>query len=167
MSPLALETAQWCSLRLDAEAGDWASVLRTKALQSGDLMMAGARIQGQSEADVEIARRRIVEDVATRRRDLLRLERSLRTVPHAISGRILQIDLEGSFFDGVAKELTHGFFDEADLPPWDTWIRYHPVPSGPSRLQSWIPVALVESVERAVQAHMCNAFEWIETDEAR
>ncbi len=52
--------------------------------------------------------------------------------------------------------------DDADLPPWDTWLGYDVVAvSRGAVLLSWVPPELIDIAEKGIAVHMCNAYAWL------
>lgn len=125
--------------------------------------MDGALLAGMTEEHIEAERGRIVRELCHKRGALLG-----EVVPSALErGRILAFDLEATFFDGVPASISDGFFDDEDLPPWDTWIFYGLLPTlGRNVLFSWVPVEFEAVVERAVRAHATDAYLWVESRSA-
>ena len=76
----------------------------------------------------------------------------------AAKGRLLGFEIDACFFDGVAPAETEGFFDDEDLPPWDTWVAFD-LRSG--RLVSWVPDALVDLADKGVKVHFADAYAWM------
>jgi hypothetical protein len=108
---------------------------------------------------IEAHRDGVVRELGDRRAQLL--GQPLQS--NAEGGRILAFDLEATFFDEVPAEVTDGFFDAEDLPPWDTWISYGFHPKLKTNvLFAWVPVEFETLVERAVQASFANAYQWVE-----
>lgn len=156
------ETIQWCRQRLTA-AGVTAKSLRSFQLEPNDMSMRGAYIAGRTAEQIEADRERIVRDLCLKRAALLG-----QAVPSTLeSGRILAFDLEATYYDGVPESISDGFFDAEDLPPWDTWITYGPIPTLSNNfLISWVPLEFEAVVERAVEAHMADAYEWVKSHSA-
>lgn len=117
-----------------------------------DLPMEGALKTGQSQGAIDAKRCAMVETVVRRRRALL-----AGATPNAAAGRVLGFDLSGCFHDGVAQEVSGGFFDENDLPPVDLWLAYR---AERTTLYFWVPSALIACVDRALGAHLVDAFKW-------
>jgi len=66
--------------------------------------------------------------------------------------------------DGVSAEESKGFFDDQDLPPWDTWIWYvnkhEQETEEDSYLVSWVPSSFIPLVERGIHVNPVNCLEW-------
>jgi len=82
-----------------------------------------------------------------------------------LGGRLLAFDPQNRLDDGLAGEVTQGFFDDCNIPAWDTWISY--VIEDEARcpfnayLLSWVPEALVESVEAGIHVNMEECICWV------
>ena len=155
---VAIQTAAWCERRLLSNSNP-ASALRSVELTPEDIIMSEASIAGVPQRELNVRRSRLVCRLVGRREQLsltIPVQRSLR-------GRVLGFELDASFVDGVAAAETNGFFDDNDLPPWDTWIAFRAVDGWSSPvLLSWVPDELVPLVDRGIVVHMCDAFRWVE-----
>ena len=73
---------------------------------------------------------------------------------------------------GAAESASHEFFDEEDLPPWDTWIAYLPERNiaQPASLEdaanvhfylvSWVPPEFVDLVQAGIEASSFGSIQW-------
>lgn len=154
----AAETSRWCSGLLQTSAASLSGRYRSQALRPRDIAMRGARLQGLSEDNIHRERGGVVEKLVADRAKLLE---SIGDARPMVGGELLTFDVDASFYDGVAAVETHGFFDEEDLPPWDTWVAYGVVKNLAPRLISWVPQEHVKLVERAVAVHVCDAYAWL------
>lgn len=68
-----------------------------------------------------------------------------------LSGRILYHNLRETTYSCTPEEVTDGFFDTQDIPPWDLWIELNDS-CEPLCLLSWVPESLVSLVNRGVEA---------------
>ncbi len=82
-------------------------------------------------------------------------------------GRLLLYRFGETTFTCTPKDMTEGFFDEYDLPPWDLWVCFVPDIDPPDRyfahydgLLSWIPADLVDNVNSAVRASFEENIVW-------
>ncbi|MCY1043009.1 hypothetical protein OV208_16940 [Corallococcus sp. bb12-1] len=62
---------------------------------------------------------------------------------------------------------TGGFFDDDNVPPWDTWVgQFREDPEMPQQSQdyiiSWVPPVFVEAVARGIQANPEYCIQWLE-----
>ena len=69
------------------------------------------------------------------------------------NGRLFGFYVRQTLFDGVSEMETHGFIDETNTPPWDSWICMVD-----ELLISWIPPTMADDVQLAI---VCNAEECI------
>jgi hypothetical protein len=86
-------------------------------------------------------------------------------------GRFLAFDTLDSLSDGAANVTTGGFFDDDNFPPWEFWLttieqekKIAPGELTPFRtcLVCWIPAALVDLVERGIDAIPEQSIQWLE-----
>lgn len=152
------EAAWWASSPVDGPYRTIRTgpVLRSNELRPHDLMMDGSLAAGLAPRAIADARHGVVETLVARRRAL-----SPRAVAGA-DGRLLSFIVEGCFSDRVAETETEGFFDENDLPPWDTWVAFI---RESGTLVSWAPPSFVATVEKAIRTHLVDAYAWL-TDDA-
>jgi hypothetical protein len=70
--------------------------------------------------------------------------------------------------DGAAEEMSEGFFDMWNLPPWDTWIAFGSQPTTARDrcltdfLISWVPAQLVELADRGIDANPEQCIAWLD-----
>jgi hypothetical protein len=160
------EVELWCS-RLETPEVDLARRFRSASLRPVDISMRGARLQALGANDIYLARVRAVEDLVERREKLLGPSSQRASSFSRAMGGMLAFNLDACFFDGAVSAETQGFFDDEDLPPWDTWIAYterHGAgEAGENVLVSWMPESYRQLAERAIAVHMCNAYAWLES----
>jgi hypothetical protein len=112
-----------------------------------------------------------VEQLAMKRAALLHTQDTSFLQPLQLrpSGRLLAFDPQGTLSDGAATAATQGFFDDDNVPPWDTWIWYvinDLVSNLPwwqgcdSYLLSWVPNALVAVVEVGIDSNPEECIRW-------
>jgi hypothetical protein len=98
----------------------------------------------------------VYDVVARRHRALARTEES-----SLAGGRLLGWERDTTIDDGVGEAETHGFLDESDMPPWDTWIAYSDGHRAAGLLVSWVPEVFVPSVDAAVRYNAYDALYWL------
>ena len=112
--------------------------------------------------------KRLVDHVCTQRGLCLR-ENSLDRLiieSNLSSGRILFIDTFSTTYDEVAKSASDGFFDESDIPPWDTWVDYVLIDSKENYknptgiLIAWIPETSLEPAEKGLELCIGESLMW-------
>jgi hypothetical protein len=151
---LAWEAAVWCSMQLARKATPEALTF-FGAEKGSELMLDGVHKTSFSFEARETMRTAVVNGLVARRRHAL-----VRNATAEV-GRILIFELETSFYDGVAQAASGNYFDEADLPPCDTWLWYEERSAGnQGRLYSWVPEVFFDVVEAAVCSHMCEGYRW-------
>lgn len=77
-------------------------------------------------------------------------------------GRILVYAPHMNTFDGLAEGETYGLFDSGDCPPWGLWIGFIQDEKGEPYILSWIPDALIEEVNSAMEVIMLDTLRWLE-----
>jgi hypothetical protein len=150
------EATSWCSADVSLR-----QKLRSSELQPVDITTEAEWLRGMGESKIAEERARIVDQLVARRRLLLE-QSSQWPAPLHRDGRVLLCEIDACFFDGVAKGVTEGFFDDGDLPPWDTWLAFRAAFGDRSSvLLSWVPHGYLGLVEKAVESHFCNAYSWM------
>jgi len=75
---------------------------------------------------------------------------------------------ELSLKDAVAAKESHGYFNDSDCPPWDTWLYYETDDlecfhdEEYSCLLSWVPSELITLVDQAINADTYDCLVWAE-----
>lgn len=126
------------------------------------------RVGGSSETLTE-QYHATVRHVTTRRREVLATA-GLTTAAsdHIPHGKVLATDLTSTMFDGVAGELTGGYFDHADAPSPETWLgvvresEESPGYNGRVFLLSWVRQADVERVNVGIESTPSGCLSWVE-----
>lgn len=117
-------------------------------------------------------RQRNVELLTIKRTAILQKQGSLLPFEKPLtSGRLLAFTPDGTLSDGAAAVATYGFFDDDNVPAWDTWIWYvtNDFVSKPehwcggvtdSYLLSWVPDSLVEVVASGIWVNPEECIRW-------
>jgi len=165
------ETRVWCASQ------DWsanpAEGLRTALFRPSEQAGVEQTFPDYSEfwGKTPQQRQQIVEHLALKRVAVLQ-EQSIPLLPLAkplIGGRLLAFTPDGTLSDGAAKLATQGFFDDDNIPAWDTWIWY--VTNDrvsnlewwrgcDSYLLSWVPDSLVEVVAAGIDVNQEACLRW-------
>ena len=82
-------------------------------------------------------------------------------------GRLLGYWPDDTLSDGAARAATDEFFDEDNLPPWDTWIAYLFESERNQLLVSWIAPELVDLVSRGVNVNPEGCILWLDELDSR
>ena len=174
------ETVEWCRDR--ANIVDPEHCLRSPELQP-DL--------GPYDGSVTAlwVNPEMIEGVVQRRKQLLRSRgwRGSHAFPAKLGGRLLLCAHEYTNHNGATAGDTAGFFDDHDVPPWDTWIGEvaglpgnDPVgtwggiwpptlrstlsmgkePPHTGLLVCWIPPAFVDAGQRALAVECVGMLSW-------
>jgi hypothetical protein len=161
--PIVHEAAKWLQTTAATEARfRTASLQPPKELLDSPLAYATAAGDEQlMESARELRRMR-----ASLLRDATRDRIELRGPP----GRLLVSSILESVMDGASDAASSGWFDAADLPPWDTWLCYgtlfsdrQPYADG---LVSYVPLEFVPRVQRGIDANPVDCHAWATEDVA-
>lgn len=145
------QTIFWCAAR--ADLADPALSLRTPQLRPRLLeesRLSAVEFVGDARelfGGVEIRRAVIPDDLA--------------------GGRLLIYFPNDDLFCGAARLQTGGFFDDNNVPPWDTWVAYlkdaRSVESyDPEYLIAWIPRELVALADEGINVNPEQCIQWLE-----
>ncbi len=105
-----------------------------------------------------------VEALVNKRAELMRAEHHTQTSARPSStGRLLLYYPHETLSDGAAWQITSGYFDEWNMPPWDTWIWYGQMTGG-DYLLSWVPEPFVELVSAGIWANPEECIRWLRPD---
>jgi hypothetical protein len=89
-------------------------------------------------------------------------------------GRLLAYFPDDTLSDGVAGEESNGFFDEANIPPYDTWVwmvqdvRTITRKNGTTEempanfLVAWVPPAFIELANKGILANPEECIAWLD-----
>ncbi len=146
---------------------------RSKAFEQdarGTHLMDPPRILLETLIDpsiLPIDRYRAVENLCRHRHDRIK-HQNVSSNSSAALGRCLVFDTEQSLFDGSSSNVSGGFFDVNNAPPWDTWILYriedNNIPgkfnSWSSYLVTWVPVPMVDIVQDAIDVNPEQCLAW-------
>lgn len=98
-----------------------------------------------------------VQEVIAWRSELLapQLDRHELSVPGDTEGCILIYRTNATVYDGAAEVASEGFFDDHDVPPWDTWFHFRG-----GKLFSWVPSVLMPLAQAGIEANDVHCIEW-------
>ncbi|MBS1994121.1 MAG: hypothetical protein JSS83_26605 [Cyanobacteria bacterium SZAS LIN-3] len=158
------ETREWCAMHLSAD--DLQGSLRSAELGTPSLNFSWAPSWdvrrpasewNQLRTD-EDSRRSWVDTLSDRRSKRLADAGSYpRTACEHTTAQQFLVYLPGTnLADGAAATVSRGYFDDDNIPPWDTWLMYCPAYSGEAKLISWVPPELMDLIDSAMR---CNAEE--------
>jgi hypothetical protein len=168
------ETIRWCAGRADARHPEGS--LRSRTLQPA---------LGEHDGDLGglWLRTDLIRQVVRKRHDAVAMS-PFGEVPGK-PGRLLASAYEYTNFNGATATATDSFFDDMDVPPWDTWVDEIPGLPGsdamgtwgstwPPTLESylggelntglliaWIPSAFVPLVDRAIDVECIGMLRWV------
>lgn len=72
-----------------------------------------------------------------------------------VAGRILIFDPSSTMYDGIAEEVTEGFFDSDDLPPPEFWLGMNG-----GKLAAFIPSVFASRANEGVECCLGGCLEW-------
>lgn len=110
-----------------------------------------------SQLDLAVVLSLVDRVLATRER-LTASFRSAKDIGDEI-GRILVHNIGETTYSCTPKEMTSGFFDDLDIPPWDLWIGLWQH-RDESRLLAWVPMELVSLVDLGVRSSAEENIAW-------
>jgi hypothetical protein len=103
----------------------------------------------------------IVRMVAGSRRTNVKADHE--TAGGRIEGRLLRYSPDESLFDGAAEQVTNGFFDWNNEPPWDLWLGYV-VEKSERRwgyVVCWIPPTFVQAAADGIEVNPEGCIDWL------
>jgi uncharacterized protein (TIGR02996 family) len=110
---------------------------------------------------------RTIWSVVASRSQFLARDRALPTRKPATSlagGRLLIFHPDATLLDGAAQAESDGFFDEDNVPGWDTWVMFAgkepPSESYGACVVCWIPPHLLRLVERGITVNPEECIRW-------
>jgi len=82
-------------------------------------------------------------------------------------GRLMVCFPDACLEDCTAEQVTNGFFDGQDVPPWDTWVAWLPEPSPPMDfggmfLLAWVPAPFIDLAEKGMSVVLVQNICWLE-----
>ncbi len=87
------------------------------------------------------------------------------------NGKLMVFFPENTLWDGAAELSTDGFFDDYNIPPWDTWVGYFEddLPEGytlfdechSKYLVSWIPESFIEIADDGIMVNPEECIMWL------
>src|SRR5262249_48724768 len=77
-------------------------------------------------------------------------------------GRLLLYYPDENLTDGAAPLNSQRFFDDNNIPPWDTWLTYilDDVPRARTYLMAWIPLDCLELAAGGIAANPEQCICW-------
>lgn len=71
-------------------------------------------------------------------------------------GEILEFNIDVTTYDHASCTDTHGFIDESDIPPIDTWFYITN-----TKLYCWIPNFFIQKMQHAMEVEILGSYNWI------
>jgi hypothetical protein len=155
------ETILWCTEHISPN--DPALSLRSPILRPPGLRISDSISIGLPEIVNAVARQRATF-ITNQDRNQMTPARDL------AGGRLLFCtSATESIPDGHVSAASQGFYDEDDLPPWDTWLYYiepekESIGKGyqPEYLVSWVPSTWIDLAMIGVKEHFLDCMRWAE-----
>jgi hypothetical protein len=149
------ETIEWCADTADS------ALFALQPLRTAQLRPAPLAGNHKAVVDSVVWRRRSV--LASRRLERKRLEALGYSAPTlGRQGRLLLYEPDTNLSDGAAKVETYGFFDEENVPPWDTWVAYMVEVSERDFLACWIPQHYVSLAAAGIAVNPEQCLAWLD-----
>jgi hypothetical protein len=158
------ETVAWCAARADAQHPG-------TSVRSAELMPPLFALPPERRLDQLLdspaAASEAVRFITERRREAL-ARAGLPAAPRGTlaGGRVFATDFNSDVC-GVAAPRSRGFFDEFDVPGWDTWFAHEPTRTFGGTVYGWVPGALAALVERGISAIPVGSVWWVEESDVR
>jgi hypothetical protein len=76
-------------------------------------------------------------------------------------GRLLLAEFDYSMWDCLSQHESGGFFDEFDIPAWDTWIDLRHTEKT-DVLLCWVPKSLVPIVDQGIHVNCPACISWLD-----
>ena len=156
------EARNWCDTKVQMSEPTWS--LRTMSLRPklvlGDVFPAFSwDYESNLSEDIEV--------LAAQRAALLRQEHSASasSAPQP-KGRILVFYFRETLSCGGAWQVTSGYFDDWNMPPWDTWVASANLKDGECLL-SWVPEHFVDTVSAGIWANPEECLCWLRSDDQK
>ena len=71
-------------------------------------------------------------------------------------------EADETVWDGASEAESHGCFDLADEPGWNTWIDYYEDHEIGARLLCYVPSPLIDPAQFGIDANPVACIQWIE-----
>lgn len=158
-------TQHWCCEKIADEDRDWKNRLRTPELRPPSADEDNQTVPDCWKTDAQHAV--AVDFVVRKRTELLHLAATgtHQAAAALASGRLLAYDPSNNDCSGGPYAVSDGYFDFAEVPPWDTWVCFVQNQEKPlmwfnSYLISWVHPSLIHKVIDGMEASPCGSLEW-------
>ncbi len=148
-----------------AQAIAWCDALGPSSWRAKEIAPVPAR-DGPDE--------RVVHDLLSLRAIELR-RRGLAIAPGSplrVAGRFMVYFPDENLCDGYARLVSHGFFDDDNVPPWDTWVSFHVEDDASLRhprryLLCYVPASMVDLADEGIEGNPEQCIEWLDRTDVR
>ena len=159
------ETVAWCQSH--ATVADPAKSTRTADLEPAKpfaICHTGGRQNEYTSADEQ--RQLVTEVCMMRARKLSELNIPILPIgPNLAGGRFLIFHIDGSDWCCVSGIESLGYFDDLDVPGWDTWVHYFKHGTYGSCLLCWVPPQLVNLAQGGIFVNPVECIQFVEYHE--
>jgi hypothetical protein len=123
-----------------------------------------------SRLQVLVERQAIVDEVIRKRQVLLSASHIAPSQMTELfyKGRLLTYNPDGNLSDGAAPLNSERFFDDENVPPWDTWLMYvvDNIPKHKTYLITWVPPEFLKLAQAGIEANPEQCIRWAEDVDA-
>jgi hypothetical protein len=105
-----------------------------------------------SDAQSQEKRVEVVRSVIAKRAEVLLLTEHPTDLN---AGKLLLYSPDENLADGAARYASRGFFDDDNVPPWDTWVAF-----SDDTLLTWVPPQLLELAQRGIDVNPECCIRW-------
>ena len=154
------ETASWCMHAISLP--DLANSTRTPGICPDLLLDQDHHNQLESIHAKVDSLENAVSQICERRRRLLRQNHlKILSIEYCMTaGRLYATDFDTDVCE-APTDVSNGFFDESDIPGWDTWFAYQPGDHIQGVVFGWIPDEICAPVGRGIWAIPVDSVWWV------
>ena len=111
----------------------------------------------------------LVCELGGNRQDALRSEPREAKLPLRVSaaGRFMLHLPDQNLCDGYSQQISDGFFDGDNVPPWDTWVSFHVeqvawLPYPCRYILCYVPMSVVKLAQAGIDGNAEGCIEWLD-----
>jgi hypothetical protein len=150
------QTKDWCTR--PGRGNDAALSLRTPSLMPSLIVKDG---DYQPSWNYDLAHPEVeVERLCIRRLALVEVSDRASNMSSSMTGRVLLFYPRETLCDGSADVNSKGYFDDWNIPPWDTWFYFDRLEDGKEVLYCWVPDDFLHLAEAGVSANPEQCLAW-------
>lgn len=144
------QAVAWCDPRVDADSP-------ATCLRSAELLAALPESEATSGYWQSVT---VINQLVTLRSSFVASEEGR----HGQHGRLVCCHVAASEASEASCGESEGYFDEFDVPPWDSWVAWFPHgnsdQSNDGYLIAWVPPALVDLAQRGIDVNPVECIFW-------